>query len=33
MGQSIDQVQQAADAVTADVQDDGVAMELGRYWP
>ena len=33
MGQSIEQVQQAADAVTADVQDDGVAEELGRYWP
>jgi len=33
MGQSIEQVQQAADAVTADVQDDGVAVELGRYWP
>ena len=33
MGQSIAQVQQAADAVTADVQDDGVALELGRYWP
>ena len=32
MGQSIDVVQQAADAVTADVKDDGVAMELGRYW-
>jgi Cof subfamily protein (haloacid dehalogenase superfamily) len=32
MGQSIDVVQQAADAVTADVQDDGVAAELGRYW-
>jgi Cof subfamily protein (haloacid dehalogenase superfamily) len=33
MGQSIDVVQQAADAVTADVKDDGVALELGRYWP
>ena len=33
MGQAIDLVQQAADAVTASVQDDGVAMELGRYWP
>jgi Cof subfamily protein (haloacid dehalogenase superfamily) len=33
MGQSIEQVRQAADAVTADVQDDGVALELGRYWP
>jgi len=32
MGQSIEEVQQAADAVTADVQDDGVALELGRYW-
>ncbi len=32
MGQSIDEVRQAADAVTADVQDDGVAQELGRYW-
>jgi Cof subfamily protein (haloacid dehalogenase superfamily) len=33
MGQAIEQVRQAADAVTADVQDDGVALELGRYWP
>ena len=32
MGQSIEEVQQAADAVTADVQEDGVAVELGRYW-
>ena len=32
MGQSIEQVQQAADAVTADVQEDGVAVELGGYW-
>jgi Cof subfamily protein (haloacid dehalogenase superfamily) len=33
MGQSIDVVKQAADAVTADVQDDGVAQELQRFWP
>ena len=33
MGQAIDLVKDAADAVTADVQDDGVAQELGRYWP
>ena len=33
MGQAIDVVKDAADAVTADVQDDGVAQELGRYWP
>ena len=32
MGQSIDLVKDAADAVTADVKDDGVAQELGRYW-
>jgi hydroxymethylpyrimidine pyrophosphatase-like HAD family hydrolase len=33
MGQSIDLVKEAADAVTAGVDEDGVAVELGRWWP
>lgn len=33
MGQSIDEVRQAADAVTASVYDDGVAAELRRFFP
>jgi HAD superfamily hydrolase (TIGR01484 family) len=33
MGQAIDVVQDAADAVTADVANDGVATELSRYFP
>jgi HAD superfamily hydrolase (TIGR01484 family) len=33
MGQSIDVVKDAADAVTATVDDDGVAQELAAWWP
>jgi Cof subfamily protein (haloacid dehalogenase superfamily) len=33
MGQAIDVVKEAADAVTASVYDEGVADELDRYWP
>ena len=33
MGQSIDVVKEAADAVTATVYDEGAAQELERYWP
>lgn len=33
MGQSIDVVQQAADHVTDTVHDEGVAIELGRWFP
>jgi HAD superfamily hydrolase (TIGR01484 family) len=33
MGQSIDVVKQAADAVTGRVDDQGVVQELDRYWP
>lgn len=33
MGQSVDVVRQAADAVTGRVEDDGAAEELERYWP
>jgi HAD superfamily hydrolase (TIGR01484 family) len=32
MGQSVQEVQDAADAVTATVADDGAALELGRYF-
>jgi HAD superfamily hydrolase (TIGR01484 family) len=32
MGQAVQQVQDAADAVTATVADDGAAVELGRYF-
>jgi HAD superfamily hydrolase (TIGR01484 family) len=33
MGQAIEVVRQAADAVTASVHDEGLAQELARYWP
>lgn len=33
MGQAIEEVQEAADAVTESVYDDGVVVELERYWP
>jgi HAD superfamily hydrolase (TIGR01484 family) len=33
MGQSVDLVREAADAVTDTVDDDGAATELERYWP
>src|SRR4051794_13715906 len=33
MGQAIEVVRQAADAVTGSVHDEGVAEELARYWP
>jgi Cof subfamily protein (haloacid dehalogenase superfamily) len=33
MGQAIEVVQEAADAVTASVHEEGVALELDRYWP
>ena len=33
MGQAIEEVRAAADAVTATVYDDGVAVELGRWFP
>jgi HAD superfamily hydrolase (TIGR01484 family) len=33
MGQSIDVVKEAADAVTGGVDDEGVAEELDRWWP
>ena len=32
MGQAIDQVREAADAVTASVYDDGAAVELDRWF-
>ncbi|HNM96838.1 MAG TPA: HAD hydrolase family protein, partial [Marmoricola sp.] len=32
MGQAIDEVKQAADAVTDSVYDDGVAIELRRWF-
>ena len=32
MGQAIEEVRAAADDVTAEVYDDGVALELERYW-
>jgi hydroxymethylpyrimidine pyrophosphatase-like HAD family hydrolase len=32
MGQAVDEVRAAADAVTATVQDDGVAAELDRWF-
>ena len=32
MGQSIDEVQESADAVTGSVHDEGAAQELDRYW-
>ena len=33
MGQAIEEVREAADAVTATVYDEGAAVELDRYWP
>jgi Cof subfamily protein (haloacid dehalogenase superfamily) len=33
MGQAIDVVREAADAVTAPVDEDGAAVELSRWWP
>ena len=33
MGQSVEEVRSAADAVTGTVYDDGVAAELGRWFP
>jgi HAD superfamily hydrolase (TIGR01484 family) len=33
MGQAIEVVRDAADAVTGSVYDEGVAEELARYWP
>ena len=33
MGQAIEEVREAADAVTGTVYDDGAATELDRYWP
>jgi Cof subfamily protein (haloacid dehalogenase superfamily) len=33
MGQSVDVVLEAADAVTGSVHDEGAAQELDRYWP
>jgi HAD superfamily hydrolase (TIGR01484 family) len=33
MGQSVDVVLEAADAITGSVHDEGVAQELDRYWP
>ncbi len=32
MGQAVEEVQDAADAVTATVAEDGAALELGRYF-
>jgi HAD superfamily hydrolase (TIGR01484 family) len=33
MGQAIEEVKEAADAVTDTVYDEGAAQELARYWP
>ena len=33
MGQSVDEVKEAADAVTDTVYDEGAATELDRWWP
>jgi hydroxymethylpyrimidine pyrophosphatase-like HAD family hydrolase len=33
MGQSVEVVKEAADAVTGSVYDEGAAEELDRYWP
>jgi hydroxymethylpyrimidine pyrophosphatase-like HAD family hydrolase len=32
MGQAVEEVKEAADGVTAPVQDDGVAVELERWF-
>ena len=33
MGQAVEEVKAAADAVTETVENDGLAVELSRYWP
>ena len=33
MGQSVEEVREAADAVTATVYDDGAALEISRWYP
>ena len=33
MGQAVEEVKAAADAVTETVYDDGVVVELSRWWP
>lgn len=33
MGQAVEEVREAADAVTATVDDDGAAVEMSRWWP
>jgi len=33
MGQAIDEVKEIADAVTASVDEDGAALEIGRWFP
>jgi hydroxymethylpyrimidine pyrophosphatase-like HAD family hydrolase len=33
LGQAVEEVRAAADAVTESVYDDGVAVELGRWFP
>jgi HAD superfamily hydrolase (TIGR01484 family) len=33
MGQAVEEVREAADAVTATVYDEGAAIELDRWWP
>jgi hydroxymethylpyrimidine pyrophosphatase-like HAD family hydrolase len=33
MGQSVEVVKEAADAVTGSVHDEGAAQELDRWWP
>ncbi|TYL55547.1 HAD family phosphatase [Nocardioides sp. BGMRC 2183] len=33
MGQAVDEVKRTADAVTATVDDDGAALEIGRWFP
>ena len=33
MGQAVEEVQAAADAVTETVYDDGVVVELSKWWP
>jgi len=33
MGQAVEEVREAADATTATVYDDGVVVELERWWP
>ncbi len=33
MGQAVEEVREAADAVTGTVYDDGVVVELARWFP